>query len=622
MTWKIERLEALYKERIGTVESALRQIKPGQRIFVGTGCAEPQHLVQSLARFPQCIADTEILHMVSVGPSPVMDPCFTDMFRLNTFFIGKAAREAVARGDADYTPMFLSEIPRLITSGRLKIDVALVQVTPPDGYGNCSLGVSVEAVKAAVEHAGLVIAQVNPRMPYTHGDSFVSVERLHVIVEHEEPILEAPPVPIDEILDRIGYYVSRLVPNGATIQAGIGGIPNAVLRHLMDKRDLGVHTEMFSDGLIDLYEAGVLTGARKTFHPGKVVAAFCMGSQRLYDTIDGNPSFEFHPTDYVSDPRNISRNQDMVAINSALEIDLTGQICADSLGHHFFSGIGGQADFIRGAALAPGGRPIIALPSTARKGAVSRIVASLSEGAGVVTTRGDVHYVVTEYGIAYLHGKTIRERALALINVAHPRFRAGLLDEAKRFHYVYQDQQLPPEGGSLYPERARWQHALSDGREVQVRPIKPIDEGLLRRFFYGLRDTDVYYRFMGAVRTLPHDKAQPLVTLDYQEKFAIAACVGEEDLDETFVAVARWFLDRTTNMAEVAFTVSPDWQGHGLGSFLLRCLVEVARQHRISGFTAEVLSGNRKMLGVFTRSGFPLETRMEDGVTSLSFRID
>ena len=622
MEWKIPRLQKIYESRISTIENAFRKIKAGKRIFIGTGCAEPQYLVNNMTRFPQNFSDSEILHLISLNPAPpYTDPQYRHMFRLNTYFIGRAAREAVVRGDADYTPIFLSEIPKLMNSGRLHIDVALVQVTPPDTFGNCSLGMSVETVKAAVENADYVIAQVNSQVPRTMGDSFVSVEHLDTVVEQSEPVMEYFPEEPDEDAERIGYYVSRLVPNGSTIQAGIGKIPNAVLKHLSDKRNLGVHSEMFSDGIIDLYEAGVINNSQKTFHPGKVIAAFCIGTKRLYDTIDNNPVFEFYPTDYVSDPRNISRNDNMVAINSALEIDLTGQVCADSLGHQFYSGIGGQADFIRGSALARSGRPIIALPSTAQNGTISRIVPYLSPGAGVVTTRGDVHYVVTEYGIAYLHGKNIRERALALINIAHPKFRQWLLYEAKDLRFIYQDQELPPEGGTLYPEKLSWAFSMPDGRELKFRPIKTTDEEKLRQFFYNLREEDIYYRFMAAVKTLPHSKAQPLVVLDYEEKFAIAGYIGEEP-DEQFVGVARWLLDRATNMAEVAFTVHPDWQAGGIGFFMLSRLIEIAREKGISGFTAEVFASNRKMLNVFHKSGFNIHSQLEGGIYSLSFRFD
>ncbi len=620
MEWQSLRLKEMYEKRLCSVDTAFSRIRPGSCIFIATACAEPQYLVQNLSRFPKNIADTEILHLLSLGVSPYTNSDFREMFRLNTFFIGKAARDAVGKGQADYTPIFISDIPKIIRSGRLKIDVALVQVTPPDPHGNCSVGVSVETVKDAVEKAKYVVAQVNSRMPKTWGNSFVHIEQLHAIVEYDEPIIEYLPEKPDEVADKVGFYVSRLVPNGATIQTGIGTIPNAVLRHLLDKKDLGVHTELFTDGLIDLYEAGVITNKKKTFHPGKIIASFCMGSQRLYDIIDNNPVFEFHPTDYVADPRQVALNDEMVAINTALEIDLTGQICADSLGYRFYSGIGGQADLIRGASLAKNGRPIIAMPSTAIDGTVSRIVPVLSKGAGVVTTRGDVRYVVTEYGIAYLHAKNIRERVMLLISIAHPKFRPWLLAEAKKLNYVYQDQELPPQGGAVYPERYQWTFQTKDGVEVKFRPIRPVDEEKLRRFFYTLSDEDIYYRFMGAVRTMPHEKAQPLVVLDYAEKFAIAGYIGDES-NEELVGVGRWFLDRVSNFAEVAFTVIPSWQKQGIGTFLLRTLCDVAKEKGISGFTAEVLGGNRKMMNVFYKSGYNVHSQLEDGVYSISFRF-
>jgi acyl-CoA hydrolase/GNAT superfamily N-acetyltransferase len=620
MKWNLPSAKDLYERRRCSVDEALARIKPGSRIFIGTACAEPQFLVRNLSRFPGNIEDTEVLHLVSLNVSPYTDAKFRDMFRLNTFFIGRAAREAVGKGEADYTPIFLSEIPKIIKTGRLHIDVALVQVTPPDAFGNCSLGVSVETVKAAVEHADYVVAQTNAHFPRTLGDSFVGVEDLDAIVEHDEPVLEFVPEEQDEVADRIGFYVSRLVPNGATIQAGIGKIPNAVLEHLKDKRNLGVHTEMFSDGLVELYEAGVINNSMKTFHPDKIVAAFCMGSKHLYDIIDNNPVFEFHPTDYVSDPRNISRNDDMVAINSALEIDLTGQVCADSIGHQFYSGIGGQADFIRGAALAQNGRPIIAIPSTAKGGKVSRIVPLLSPGAGVVTTRGDVHYVVTEYGIAYLHGKNIRERSMALINIAHPEYRTWLMEEAKKLNYVYKDQELPRDG-KAYPEHYRWTFKVSDDQVIRFRPIRATDEGNLRRFFYDLSEEDVYARFMGAMRTLPHKKAQPLVVMDYEEKFAIVGCMGEGP-DEQLIGVCRWFLDRGTNYAEAAIIVHPRFRKRGIGTFMLKVLSEVAQEKGITGFTAEVLASNRKMMNLLYKSGYNVHSKMDEGIFFVSFRFD
>jgi acyl-CoA hydrolase/GNAT superfamily N-acetyltransferase len=620
MEWRIPHLEKEYSSRLIKLETAMSKITPGSKIFICSGVSEPQYLVSKLKDFPGNIADTEVFQLVSLNRSPHTDATFSSMFRLNTFFIGNAARKVINSGDADYTPVFISEIPSLMDNGRIPIDIAIVQVTPPDPYGNCSLGVSVESSLSAIRNAKYVIAQVNSKMPRTMGSSFVSITELDAIIPWDEPILEYIEEPPDEIAESIGFYVSRLIPNGSTIQAGIGKIPNAVLRHLKDKRDLGVHTEMFSDGLVELYESGAITGKRKNFHRGKIVTSFCLGTQNLYDTIHNNPNFEFYPTDYVSDPRNIAKNDNMCAINSALEIDLTGQVCADSIGHKFYSGIGGQADFIRGAALAKNGRPIIAIPSTAKNGTLSRIVLSLTPGAGVVTTRGDVHYLVTEYGIAYLHGKNIRDRVLALINVAHPDFREELLQQAKEVNYVYQDQILPkdsPDGMGDYD----WAFKTKDEENIKFRPINHLDEDKLRRFFYGLRKTDVYFRFMGYVRTMNHKAALPLVVMDYEEKYAMIGYVGEESQEE-IVAVGRWFLDRPTNRAEVAFTVSPDFQQKGIGTFVLTKLIELARKKGIRGFTAEVLAQNRKMMKLFLNSGYNVKTNLEYGVYSVEFDFD
>ncbi|MBN2725021.1 MAG: GNAT family N-acetyltransferase [Deltaproteobacteria bacterium] len=617
MKWNIPRLKEIYETRITSVEEAFKHVRPGNKVFIGSAASAPQYLVSRMVDFPLNFADTEILQMVSIEETPYTDGLHRDMFRLNTFFIGRAARETVARGHADYTPVFMSEIPRLMHTGSIPLDIALVQVTPPDAYGNCSLGVSVETTLEAIKQAAFVIAQVNSHMPRTFGNSLVSVSELDAIIIHDESLIEFSEGDSDDVAERIGFYISRLIPNGSTIQAGIGSIPNAVLRHLKDKRNLGIHTEMFSDGLIELYESGAITNHYKKFHPGKITAAFCLGSKKLYDMVNNNPIFEFYPTDYLSDPRNISLNENMCAINAALEVDVTGQVCADSIGSQFFSGIGGQADFIRGASLAKNGRPIIALPSTAKNGEVSRIVPILKTGAGVVTTRGDVHYVVTEYGIAYLHGKNIRDRVMALINIAHPRFRKWLMEEAKKLNYIYQDQALPRDG-TIYPEHYRWDYTSSKGTEIHFRPIRMVDEEKLRRFFYGLREEDVYYRFMGFVRTLNHSAAQPLVVMDYEEKFALVGYTGEEPDDE-IIAVGRWFLDRPTNRAEVAFTILPDWQGQGIGTHLLDKLVELAREKGIRGFTAEVLAENRKMLNVFYRSGFSVKSTLEYGVYSLKF---
>jgi acetyl-CoA hydrolase len=378
----------------------------------------------------------EITHILTFAPAPYVAPEYEQNFRVNALFIGHNVRRAVQEGRADFTPVFLSEIPRLFSEGHLPLDFALISVTPPDEHGFCSYGVEVGTTKPAAESANRIIAEVNPKMPRTLGDSFVHVSRLHTIVEVDYPLPEAPQGGSSEEHLTVGSHIAELIPDGATLQMGIGNIPDAVLKNLTSHRDLGIHTELFSDGVIDMVEAGIITCARKNFHPGKIVAGFLFGSQRLYDFVHNNPLIELHPTDYVNDPFNIAQNDKMVAINSALQVDLTGQVCADSIGPKFYSGVGGQLDFIRGAARSRGGLPIVAFLSTAKDGAISRIVPMLNEGAGVVTTRNDVHYVVSEYGVASLYGKSVRQRAQELIRIAHPRFREELAFAARELGYV------------------------------------------------------------------------------------------------------------------------------------------------------------------------------------------
>ena len=410
-------------------------MRSGQRVYLQGGCATPRPLVQALVvRAPE-LHDVEIVHLHSEGDAPYTRPEFAGHFRHNALFIGPNAREAVNAGRADYTPVFLSEIPGLFAAD-LPIDVALIQVSPPDANGFCSLGISVDVAKPAAEDAATVIAQVNPLMPRTHGDSFLHISHIDYLVSVEEPLIEFQPASVDEVSLRIGAHVAAIIEDGSTIQMGIGAIPNGVLLALAGHKHLGIHTEMFSDGLLELVQRGIVDNEAKNYHRSKVVTSFIMGSRRLYDFVHDNPMIEMHPVSFTNDPVLIARNDKMVAINSAIEIDLTGQVCADSIGHVFYSGIGGQTDFVRGAAMSRGGKPIIALPSTATSGTVSRIVAELKPGAGVVTSRGDVHWVVTEYGAVNLHGKTVRERARALIEIAHPSFRDQLAEAARRLYHV------------------------------------------------------------------------------------------------------------------------------------------------------------------------------------------
>ncbi|MEW5976120.1 MAG: acetyl-CoA hydrolase/transferase C-terminal domain-containing protein [Acidobacteriota bacterium] len=426
----------IIQQKSVSAAEALSTVRSGDRVYIHSGCAEPEALVRALIERWSELRDVEILHLLTLGNADYVLPEMEGHFRHNAFFIGANVREAVNLGRADFTPVFLSEIPGLFRSGQFPIDVCLIQVSPPDEHGFCCLGVAVECTKEAAEVARTVIAQVNPRMPRVLGNSFIHLSKIDLLVEHEAPLLELPAVPSTPIQEEIGRRVAELIEDRSTIQLGIGGIPNSVLSCLGNHRDLGIHTEMFSDRVIPLVESGVINGEYKTLHTGKTVASFVLGSAALFRFIEDNPFIEFHPSDYVNDPFIISRHERMVAVNSALQIDVTGQVCADSMGPYFYSGIGGQVDFIRGAARAVKGKPIIAMPATARNGTVSRIVLDLSAGAGVVTSRGDVHYVVTEYGTAYLHGKSIRQRAVELIRIAHPRFRDALCEGARQRNLI------------------------------------------------------------------------------------------------------------------------------------------------------------------------------------------
>lgn len=422
--------------RIVTASEAVGGVRSGQRVFVHGGAATPTTLLEALAARRNELQNVELVHFHTEGPAPHLAPEMAGHLRHRALFIGANAREAVNEGRADYVPVFLSDVPELFSSGVLPLDAALINVSPPDAHGYCSLGTSVDAALAATRAARTVIAQVNPSMPRTLGDSFVHVGEIDVAVEVDQPPYEHHEPPIGEVEQRIGEHVAELIPDGATLQMGIGSIPSAVGQSLRDKRDLGIHTELFTDPVLDLVEAGAVTGAAKEINRGKIVTAFLMGSQRLYDFVDDNPMIEMRPVDYTNDTAVIRRFRRMVAVNSAIAIDLTGQVSADSIGTRFYSGVGGQMDFMRGAALAAEGRAIIALPSTAAGGTISRITPVLSEGAGVVTSRAHVRTVVTEYGVAELFGRSVRERAAALITIAHPDFRDELRHEARRRFHV------------------------------------------------------------------------------------------------------------------------------------------------------------------------------------------
>lgn len=605
-----------FLEKQTSAEHAIELIRPGRRILIGSGAAEPLALVAALASHGQHLADNDIVHLLTLGPAPYVAPELSARFRHSAFFIGPNVRAAVQDGRADFIPVFLSEIPQLIRSRRVRIDVALIQTSPPDAHGYVSLGVSVDIVRAAVDSADLVLAEVNPRMPRTHGDSFLHVSKIHRWVPVEHPLLALSHPPPGEIEAAIGAHVARLVPNGATLQLGIGSIPDAVLQALSGHQDLGVHTEMLSDGVMKLAEAGVITGARKTLLPGRLVTSFVMGSQALYDWAHDNPVLYLRGSDFTNDPQVIARNDNLISVNSALAVDLTGQVASDTLLGKFFSGIGGQVDFVRGAAGSRGGRSIIALRSTAQRGQVSRIRAAFEEGAGIVTSRGDVRYVVTEYGVADLWGKSVRERALALTEIAHPGFRGELLSEAKRRRFVFLDQEVPR---GVYPWQEERHETLSSGARVLVRPVRPSDEEPLQRLFYELSDESRYQRFLAHKSVHPHEEMQKLVDADYSASMALVVVSPQTG---ELVAMARYDLEPASGLGDIAFVVRDDWQRKGIGSCLMRRMIELGRAKGVAGFSADVLPGNLGMMLVFQQSGLCVQSQFDGCVYHLAMRFD
>lgn len=608
-----------YSDMIATPYQAAARIKPGQRVFIGTACAEPVLLVKALTERARELADVEIIQLLTKGDAPYASSSLADCFSVNSFFIGANIREHIQQGLGNYTPILLSDIPMLFNSGQLPIDVALIQVTPPDERGKVSLGVSVDIVKSAAENASLVIAQVNPMMPKTLGDSFLDIYDLDLLVPAAIPIIERESTPVSEDTRRIGEHIAALIEDGSTIEFGIGRIPHALVEFLHNKKDLGIHTEMLTDSIIALVESGAVTGQRKTTDKGRIVASFCMGTQRLYDYIDNNPLFCFRPTEYVNDTHIIGRQHKMVAINMALEIDLTGQVCADSLGSLFYSGIGGQVDFNRGASRSIGGKPIIALESTARDKTISRIVTRLTPGAGVVTTRGEVHYVATEYGVAYLHGKSVQERALALISIAHPNFREQLFREAIEAKYLRQDLGDVEGRFMIASQEMNTTMLLENGAQINFRPVHLTDEPRMRDILYALSRETLYYRFMTHSQRFGHKQIQNFVYIDHRKDAAIVGTVPEAHGEE-IIAIGRYYLDEKTNRAEVAFIVRDEWQNKRIGTFLFRHLVTIAKRNGIAGFSAEVLRDNKRMQAIFLHCGFTVKSSLEEDV--YSFQID
>lgn len=626
---EIEAMEELKRKYPGKVchpDEAFAGIRPGDRIFISTACGEPQFLVASLVDYvtthPKAFFDAEILHVWTLGLSPYSDEKLRSNFRHNSFFIGRHTRQAVNEGGADYTPIFLSEVPALFRSRQVPVDVALVQVSPPDSRGYCSLGISLDIGLAAVEKAGLVIAQVNKHMPRVHGDTFIHVSALDHCVFHDEPLLEYRPREVDpDVAGEIGRYVARIVEDGDTVQIGYGSLPDRILASLEEKKHLGIHSELIGDGVVDLLEKGVIDNSRKSRNRGKVVASFCMGTSGTYAYLDDNPTFLFKEIDYTNNGLVIAAHEQMTAINSALIIDLTGQSTAESLGSTFYSGMGGQANFMRGAVMAPRGKNILVLQSTTRDTNLSRIVPALPEGTGVTLTRGDIHYVVTEQGIAYLHGKNIRERAMALIAIAHPKFREWLIEEARARNLIYRDQAFIPGEAGHYPAHLETYRTTTEGMSVLLRPVRISDEGIIRDFYYDLSDKTIHRRFLTIRRHLPRAELQEnYLVIDYTREMVILAVTQEGEREEV-AGMAQYCTGEGDLTAEISVVVRDAYQGRGLGFELLSYLVTLAKNAGMQTLTADILPDNLAVFRLLERLDLPLERHWDSGLINVVIRL-
>lgn len=595
-------------------------VRPGSRVFIGSGAACPHALVNRMLEKHRGLCDVEIVHILTLGDCPWVQPEFSDVITTNALFLGNQTREAVYQNLADYTPCFLSEIPQHFLSGVMPIDVALISVSPPDENGICSLGVSVDVISAACRSARTVVAQINTEMPRTHGASEIDTEEIDFFIEANEalPVHENPEV--DETASQIGRYVAQLIDDGSTLQLGIGDIPNAICAALKNHRHLGLYSEMMSDGAMQLVKQGVIDGSHSTLHKGKAVASFCFGSKALYDFVDENPAVEFHPSEKTNSPLLIAQNHKMVSINSALQIDLTGQVAADSIGHRFHSGIGGQVDFIRGAALGEGGKAIIALPSMTRDGQLSRIVSELSEGTGVVTSRGDVQYVVTEYGIASLQARSIRKRVLELIQIAHPKVRDELLQVARDRHWVpaYQHY-IPPAVTEI--EGLESKKLELKGTSYLLRPLHPSDERKLQDFFYSHSSETIHQRYGYHPGRMTRERAYRLINVDQKRDMAVGIFEWQ-GARQVIRAVGRYFSDEDPKSAEFAVVVDEATRRMGMGHILMESIMEFAKTQGIQRLWGLVNRDNMGMLRLAKKYGGESKAIVGGGAYEVSIMLE
>jgi acyl-CoA hydrolase len=598
-----------------------RLVRPGSRVFIGGGASVPFALVESMLRQADGFKDVELVHIHGLGATPWIDPEYGDVLRTNSFFLTPTLRDAVERGQADYTPCPMSEVASLFVNGPLPLDVALIQVSPPDEDGWCSFGVSVDIVKSAAKCARTVIAQINPKMPRTCGDSRISVRKIDWFIEHSAALPEMPRSVLDERHERIGRYAAQLIEDGSTIQMGLGNSPEAVVRALKKHRHLGIHSGLFGDALMDLVRCGAVDSSMKNYHPGKIIASHVMGGKKLYQFVDGNPDIELHPSDWVNAPHRIARNDRMVAINGAREIDLTGQVVRDSSGHRFYGGIGALQDFIRGAGPSKGGRPIIVLTSTADGDGRSRIVAGLESGSGVCTGRGDVHYVVTEFGVASLHGRSIRERVARLVEIAHPDHRESLLEGARVRGWLPKFFTMPPteSAGSEDGVESSWVR-FQAGRFL-LRPLHPSDMRGLQEFFYSHDEETVRLRYGYHRDRMSGESAYKLAAVDQRKDLALGI-FSENRGTQELRAIGRYYLEEDGKRAEVAFVVHESTRHSGMAGYLLGELAAIAKRRGVATFWANVLPDNRAMAGLFLAVGGTEAKSSMDEERSFEMSVD
>jgi len=611
-----------YVENKRSAAEAIRLIKPGRRVFIGSSCGEPQHLVRILSESSENFTDIEIVRLLTLETTPltlIANKTKTHSLNIRSFYLGSAKARGLARNIRFITPINLSAIPRLFKSRLLPIHVALIQVSPPDDFGWMSLGVSVDITQAAASSADLVIAQVNPKMPRVLGRSFIHVNDVDIFVEHEEEILTVGDLPDIEAANMIAGHIARLISDGSTIQMSLGVTPKATLMALSEKNDLGIHTQYLNDSIMHLFSKGVITNRKKGYNEGKIVASSAIGTRNLYDFMHDNPAIEFHPSDYVNDPGVIARHKRMVALNVAMTMDLTGQIAADALPYNHFSGVTGMLDFIRGAAQAEGGKSIIMIPSASADGKKSRIVPFLTDTA-IVVPRGDAQYVVSEYGAVNLFGKSIQERATAMISIAHPKFREELFHNAKRLGLLGEERTLKESIQGVYPIKLE-ETIIIDNEPVTVRPAKPVDERRIQEHFYNLDKKDIASRFFHEKTRFVQEEMEGVSQIDYIKDLTVIALVGEFGFGKV-VAVGEYLIDPAKNMAEVAFSVIKEYQGKRLGKILLKKLSEAARENGILGLFAYTSPGNHGMIKLFQTLPYKIRTIFEDDMIMLSCRFD